>query len=101
MLQDKHLGLEEGVDSYFDRNEVLDAILKVLYDYAKDRRIVLASFDADICIMYVLKRFILHQFIFWALQTLLKLARSHYISLLYSLCVHDAGLLYIIAYLQL
>lgn len=43
--------LEDELDSYFERNVYLDPILKVLFDHAGGKRIVLASFDADICIM--------------------------------------------------
>ena len=42
---------EDGIESYFERNEFLDPILKVIYKSAGNRRIILASFDPDICIM--------------------------------------------------
>ncbi|XP_067928225.1 glycerophosphocholine phosphodiesterase GPCPD1-like [Watersipora subatra] len=48
--------LEEGLESYFERNTVLDPILDVLYRHGRNRRIVLASFDADICMMARIKQ---------------------------------------------
>lgn len=44
---------EDGIESYFERNEFLDPILKVIFKAAGERRIILASFDPDICIMWV------------------------------------------------
>jgi len=40
-----------GPGDYFDANEFVDAILKVVCDCARDRRVIFSSFDVDICIM--------------------------------------------------
>uniref|UniRef100_A0A0K0EW81 Glycerophosphocholine phosphodiesterase GPCPD1 (inferred by orthology to a human protein) n=1 Tax=Strongyloides venezuelensis TaxID=75913 RepID=A0A0K0EW81_STRVS len=34
---------------YFERNEFIDVILRDIFQYAKDRRIVFSSFDPDMC----------------------------------------------------
>eukprot|EP01087_Luapelamoeba_hula_P021440 TRINITY_DN749_c0_g2_i3.p1 TRINITY_DN749_c0_g2~~TRINITY_DN749_c0_g2_i3.p1 ORF type:complete len:771 (+),score=132.61 TRINITY_DN749_c0_g2_i3:203-2515(+) len=41
---------------YFDRNHVLNTILKVLFDYAGKRPIFISSFDPDLCMMCCLKQ---------------------------------------------
>ncbi|KAL6055494.1 Glycerophosphocholine phosphodiesterase [Balamuthia mandrillaris] len=67
-LVPKHTGLnievkypteEEIADGvyYYERNKTVDAILKVVFDFAHEqRRIVWSSFDPDICIMLSLKQ---------------------------------------------
>ncbi|KAF6017640.1 GPCPD1 [Bugula neritina] len=47
---------EEGIESFFERNSFLDPILKVLHEEGGSRRIVIASFDPDTCIMARLKQ---------------------------------------------
>jgi len=42
---------EDGLSSYIGRNEFLDPILRTIYKSAGNRRVILASFDPDICIM--------------------------------------------------
>lgn len=43
--------LEEGLESYFGRNEYLDSVLPEFFRTYWNRRIVFASFDPDTCIL--------------------------------------------------
>ena len=53
-------------DGYYDRNRVADLILNVLADHAKDRPIVISSFDFDTCLAFALKQSV------WPIATLTK-----------------------------
>ena len=37
--------------SYFERNQMADIILKVVYRYAHKRKIIFSCFDPDMCTM--------------------------------------------------
>jgi len=45
-----------NIHGFHERNFYLDTILKIIFDKAKDRRIVISSFDPDICYMCALKQ---------------------------------------------
>ncbi|XP_066295315.1 glycerophosphocholine phosphodiesterase GPCPD1-like isoform X1 [Branchiostoma lanceolatum] len=42
---------EEEMDTYFDRNEIVDVIMREVLENGGKRRILLSSFDADCCIL--------------------------------------------------
>ncbi|KAI8518403.1 Glycerophosphocholine phosphodiesterase gpcpd1 [Branchiostoma belcheri] len=42
---------EEEMDTYFDRNEIVDIIMREVLENGGKRRILLSSFDADCCIL--------------------------------------------------
>eukprot|EP00742_Colponemidia_sp_Colp-10_P005731 GILJ01006125.1.p1 GENE.GILJ01006125.1~~GILJ01006125.1.p1 ORF type:complete len:536 (-),score=54.65 GILJ01006125.1:270-1772(-) len=42
--------------SYWERNIIVDAILKVVFDHAKSRMVMFASFDPDICVLLSFKQ---------------------------------------------
>jgi len=43
-------------DSYFERNQFVDKILQVIFTKANARRIVISSFDPDVCTLVALKQ---------------------------------------------
>lgn len=53
----KHQQLSEGQTyGQIDRNLYVDSILNIIFEFAKDRRIVLSCFDPDICAMLRFKQ---------------------------------------------
>ncbi|XP_035683911.1 glycerophosphocholine phosphodiesterase GPCPD1-like [Branchiostoma floridae] len=42
---------EEEMDTYFDRNEIVDIIMREVLENGGKRRILLSSFDADCCVL--------------------------------------------------
>jgi len=44
------------MDSYIGRNAVVDAVLKIIFDEAENRRVIISSFDPDVCILAALKQ---------------------------------------------
>ena len=43
--------MEDNVHNYVDRNVYCDVILSVIMKHAGSRRVMILSFDPDICIM--------------------------------------------------
>lgn len=59
------------MDNFFERNLYVDTILREIFKYAGNRRILFSCFDPDTCAMYVIcdiLPFVLNFWIKWTQQ---------------------------------